>query len=389
MIDIQGLSKSFGEEEAVQNVDLTIHRGEIFSLLGPSGCGKTTLLRLIAGFEQADTGHILVDGRSMDGVPPWTRPVNMMFQAYALFPHMSVADNVAFGLKRAGMAKQAIEQRVDELLHLVEMTRFKQRRPHQLSGGQQQRVALVRSLARQPKVLLLDEPLGALDRALREKTQLELTSIQARLGVTFVIVTHDQEEAMAMSTRVAVMDKGRVLQIGTPASIYETPNSRTVAGFLGRVNIFPAQLEHAFKGARTPPEKTTPVRVRLTSTVAPRLCFESSRELQFDSVASVAIRPENIFLSGTKRTDKTTAVASGRKASAAAAAPTGERANHFIGTIVKALYSGATVSYLVAVDGMPEPVYVSRPAYEDASGLQQGAEVRASFDKSHVMMLPD
>ncbi len=379
MIEIQGLSKSFGEEEAVQNVDLTIHRGEIFSLLGPSGCGKTTLLRLIAGFEQADTGHILVDGRSMDGVPPWTRPVNMMFQAYALFPHMSVADNVAFGLKRAGMAKQAIEQRVDELLHLVEMTRFKQRRPHQLSGGQQQRVALVRSLARQPKVLLLDEPLGALDRALREKTQLELTSIQARLGVTFVIVTHDQEEAMAMSTRVAVMDKGRVLQIGTPASIYETPNSRTVAGFLGRVNIFPARLERSFKGAPQTPDKTSPVRARMTS--PPHLCFESSRELQCDSVASVAVRPENIFLSGTKRPDKTTA------------APTGGRvnppANHVVGTIVKALYSGATVTYLVAVDGMPEPVYVSRPAYEDASGLQHGAEVQASFDKSHVMMLPD
>jgi putrescine transport system ATP-binding protein len=223
---------------AVDRVDLAIFKGEFFSLLGASGCGKTTLLRMLAGFETPSDGRILIDGTDVTTVPPYERPVNMMFQSYALFPHMTVAGNIAFGLKQDGLPKPEIERKVKAVLDLVQMGKFTDRKPHQLSGGQRQRVALARCLAKEPKVLLLDEPLGALDKKLREQTQLELVNIQDRVGVTFVMVTHDQEEAMTMSSRIGVMNAGRIQQVGTPVDIYEYPQSRYVADFIGAANMF-------------------------------------------------------------------------------------------------------------------------------------------------------
>jgi putrescine transport system ATP-binding protein len=241
-IKVQSVSKHFGPFTAVDSVDLEIYKGELFSLLGGSGCGKTTLLRMLAGFETPSSGTIHIDGVDMTNVPPYERPVNMMFQSYALFPHMTVEGNVAYGLKRDGIPKQDITRRVDEMLAMVELTQFSKRKPHQLSGGQKQRVALARSLVKQPKVLLLDEPLGALDKRLRENTQFELMNIQEQLGVTFVVVTHDQEEAMTLSTRIAMMDAGRFMQIGTPTEIYEFPESRLIANFIGSANMFEGRV---------------------------------------------------------------------------------------------------------------------------------------------------
>ncbi|NIM40346.1 MAG: polyamine ABC transporter ATP-binding protein [Hydrogenophaga sp.] len=234
--------KRFDEALAVDEVSLSIRKGEIFALLGSSGCGKSTLLRMLAGFETPTSGRILLGGQDVAAVPPYERPVNMMFQSYALFPHLTVWENVAFGLKREGLPKAEIQQRTDEMLGLVQLTPFAKRKPHQLSGGQQQRVALARSLAKRPKLLLLDEPLGALDKKLREQTQFELVNIIEKVGVTCVMVTHDQEEAMTMASRIAIMSKGRVLQVGTPAEIYEHPVNRFVADFIGNVNLFEGKL---------------------------------------------------------------------------------------------------------------------------------------------------
>ena len=241
-IKVQSVSKNFGDFTAVDGVDLDIYKGELFCLLGGSGCGKSTLLRMLAGFENPSSGNIVIDGVNMNNVPPYERPVNMMFQSYALFPHMTVEKNVAYGLKRDGIAINEVNQRVEEMLSMVELSQFAKRKPHQLSGGQRQRVALARALVKQPKVLLLDEPLGALDKRLREQTQYELMNIQEQLGVTFVVVTHDQEEAMTLSTRIAVMDNGRFQQIGTPTEIYEFPNSRHVATFIGNANMFEGRV---------------------------------------------------------------------------------------------------------------------------------------------------
>lgn len=241
-LKIEGVSKTFGTFQAVRDVSLTIRKGEIFALLGGSGCGKTTLLRMLAGFEEPTAGRIFLDGQDMTGVPPWERPVHMMFQSYALFPHMSVAKNVGYGLKHEKMTKAERTDRVRAMLDLVQLTAFADRKPHQISGGQRQRVALARALARQPKLLLLDEPLAALDKKLREHTQFELMSIQERTGVTFIVVTHDQEEAMTLADRIAVMDRGQVQQVGGPGEVYEHPNSRFVANFLGSITQFPARV---------------------------------------------------------------------------------------------------------------------------------------------------
>ena len=281
---IEEVVKSFDGTVAVDHVNLELAQGEIFALLGSSGCGKTTLLRMVAGFERPTSGRLLLEGRDLVGLPPYERPLNMMFQSYALFPHLSVADNVGFGLKRAGMPSAEIAARVEALLTLVQLSRLAQRKPHQLSGGQQQRVALARSLARQPKLLLLDEPLGALDRKLREETRIELVHTIKQVGVTCLMVTHDQEEAMTMASRMAVMHEGRILQIGTPDEIYERPSSRFVADFIGNVNLMDVQVQ-----------SVTDRQWTLSTTDVPHLLAERWSASPSQPV-SVALRPEKIRL---------------------------------------------------------------------------------------------
>ncbi|MBA1279045.1 MULTISPECIES: polyamine ABC transporter ATP-binding protein [Pseudomonadaceae] len=242
LLKIDRVTKKFDETVAVDDVSLSIHQGEIFALLGGSGSGKSTLLRMLAGFERPTEGRIFLDGQDITDMPPYERPINMMFQSYALFPHMTVAQNIAFGLKQDGLAKAEVEERVNEMLALVQMTQYAKRKPHQLSGGQRQRVALARSLAKRPKLLLLDEPMGALDKKLRSRMQLELVQIIERVGVTCVMVTHDQEEAMTMAERIAIMHLGWIAQVGSPMDIYETPASRLVCEFIGNVNLFDGEL---------------------------------------------------------------------------------------------------------------------------------------------------
>ncbi|MCD8521849.1 MAG: ABC transporter ATP-binding protein [Saccharospirillaceae bacterium] len=238
IVRIDKVTKTFGSTYAVDEISLNIHRGEFFSLLGASGCGKTTLLRMLGGFETPTSGRIYIDGQDVTDVPPYLRPINMMFQSYALFPHMNVAQNIAFGLKQERMPSALIRERVAEMMALVQIEKLATRKPHQLSGGQRQRVALARALAKHPKILLLDEPLGALDKKLREHTQFELVNIQERLGITFIIVTHDQEEAMTMSSRIALMHDGRIEQVDAPRRMYEFPATRYAANFIGSVNLF-------------------------------------------------------------------------------------------------------------------------------------------------------
>jgi putrescine transport system ATP-binding protein len=248
LVRIERVTKKFDETVAVEEVSLTINKGEIFALLGGSGSGKSTLLRMLAGFERPTDGRIFLDGQDITDLPPYERPINMMFQSYALFPHMSVADNIAFGLKQDKMPKAEIDARVEEMLKLVHMSQYAKRKPHQLSGGQRQRVALARSLAKRPKLLLLDEPMGALDKKLRSQMQLELVEIIERVGVTCVMVTHDQEEAMTMAQRIAIMHLGCIEQIGSPVDVYETPTSRLVCEFIGNVNLFDGQVVEDAEG---------------------------------------------------------------------------------------------------------------------------------------------
>jgi putrescine transport system ATP-binding protein len=301
LLEIDAVSKSFGPVAAVDGVSLSVGEGELFALLGPSGCGKTTLLRLVAGFELPDSGRILIDGSDMTQVPPYRRPVNMMFQSYALFPHLDVAGNIAFGLKQEGMERRRREARVAEMLALVQMADYARRRPHELSGGQKQRVALARALAKMPKLLLLDEPLAALDRKLREETRLELTRIQERVGTSFVFVTHDQEEALGLASRIAVMERGRIAQIGAAAEIYERPASRFVAGFVGAVNLFEGRLvaapgTPALGGGR-------PGINALTLAVAgidQPLPLPGDIDLPEGAEAALAVRPEKLLLSSVR-----------------------------------------------------------------------------------------
>jgi putrescine transport system ATP-binding protein len=247
-IVIESISKSFGSFTAVDGINLRIYKGEMFALVGGSGCGKTTLLRMLAGFTGPTAGRILIEGVDMTHVPPYERPVNMMFQSYALFPHMSVAQNVGYGLRRLKLEESQRAKRIEEALEMVQLGPMAKRKPHQLSGGQRQRVALARALIRRPKVLLLDEPLSALDKKLREQTQFELMNIQFQVGITFVFVTHDQDEAMALSTRIAVMNRGQVVQVGTPSEIYEFPHNRFVADFIGTTNLFEGTIDGGSPG---------------------------------------------------------------------------------------------------------------------------------------------
>ncbi len=285
-IRVENVTKRFGTFVAVNNVTLKVFKGEIFCLLGGSGCGKTTLLRMLAGFEQPSSGAVYIDGQDMAGIPPYERPVNMMFQSYALFPHMSVAGNVAFGLEQEKIKREEINRRVAEILDIVKLGEYAKRKPHQLSGGQRQRVALARALVKRPKLLLLDEPLGALDRKLREHTQFELLSIQEKLGVTFVVVTHDQEEAMTLSSRVGVMNRGEIVQVGTPRQIYEFPASRFVADFIGSVNLFEGQLTE---------DEQDHVRVKCEELNAP-VYVDHGMSAPPLALCWVAVRPEKIVL---------------------------------------------------------------------------------------------
>ncbi len=318
-IQIENVTKRFGDFVAVNNVSLKIYQHEIFCLLGGSGCGKTTLLRMLAGFEPPTSGRILIDGKDMADTPPYERPTNMMFQSYALFPHMSVAKNVAFGLEQEKLPKGEITARVDEILEIVKMREYAGRKPHQLSGGQRQRVALARALAKRPKLLLLDEPLGALDKKLREQTQFELINIQERLGVTFVVVTHDQEEAMTLASRIGVMNRGEIVQVGTPSEIYEFPGTRFVADFIGSVNMFEGQLI-----------EDLPDRVRISSGELGGVVYvDHGISAAPGSAVWAAVRPEKINISRS--------------------APADTRENCVAGVVKEIAYMGDLSIYLVRI----------------------------------------
>ena len=286
-IQIEKVTKKFGDFIAVNNVSLDIFKGELFALLGGSGCGKTTLLRMLSGFESPTEGRVLIDGQDMTNVPPYERPVNMMFQSYALFPHMTVEQNVGYGLKHEPLTDAGRKDRVKLMLDLVQLSQFAGRKPHQLSGGQRQRVALARALAKQPKVLLLDEPLGALDKKLREHTQFEIMNIQEKTGITFVVVTHDQEEAMTLSTRISVMDKGFIRQTGTPTEIYEYPRTKFVADFIGSINQFEGLVKSV----------TNDKAIIACAGWAGDIIVDRDASVEINQKVSVAVRPEKISIS--------------------------------------------------------------------------------------------
>ena len=361
-VRIDRVTKRFGNHAAVQDVSLDIRKGEIFCLLGASGCGKTTLLRMLAGFETPSSGHIWIDGVDVTRVPPYERPVNMMFQSYALFPHLSVENNVAFGLRQDGLPAAEIRDRVAQMLAMVELKGYEKRKPHQLSGGQRQRVALARALVKRPKLLLLDEPLGALDRKLRERTQFELVALQEQLGVTFVIVTHDQEEAMTLATRIGVMASGEILQVGAPTEVYEYPNSRFVADFIGSVNLFDGQLideepDHVRIGC---PDIEHPVYVDHGISASP------------ESQVSVALRPEKISLSRERPADLT------------GARPGENRAS---GVVTEVAYLGEVSRYLITLDS-GRRVRVSQPnLYRHADRIAWDERVWLSWEASAPVVL--
>jgi putrescine transport system ATP-binding protein len=356
-VEIERITKSFGDFKAVDDVSLKVYKGEIFCLLGASGCGKTTLLRMLGGFETPTSGRILIDGEDMSRVPPYERPVNMMFQSYALFPHMSVEQNVAFGLKQDRLPKHEIQERVATMLDLVKMGAYAKRKPHQLSGGQRQRVALARSLVKRPKLLLLDEPLGALDKKLREHTQFELISLQDKLGVTFIVVTHDQEEAMTLASRIGVMNHGEIVQAGTPSEIYEFPSSRFVADFVGSVNMFEGKLI-----------EDEPDYVRIGSPELGATIYVSHGiSAPPGAVVWAALRPEKIFMS--------------------TAAPEGGADNVVRGAVQDIAYLGDLSIYLVKLP-TGKVVRVTQPntsRHAEAIGWDQ--QVYLSWDASSPVVV--
>jgi putrescine transport system ATP-binding protein len=358
-IEIRGLVKRFGALTAVDNVTLTVNRGELFSLVGSSGCGKTTLLRALAGFVRPDAGQIVIGRRDMAPLEPYERPVNMMFQSYALFPHMSVADNIAFGLKREGLERGEIRRRVGEALELIQMSQYARRRPHQLSGGQRQRVALARAVVKRPQVLLLDEPLSALDKKLRENTQFELVSIQERIGITFVMVTHDQEEAMTMSSRIAVMSEGRIVQIGSPSEIYDRPANRFVADFIGTINLIEGEQVADAGGTAT-----------LRCDGLKTMLVAASIGAKTGAALNLGIRPERIVL--------------------AAIGQTLAADNQLEGRVVGSAFIGDRRIYQVAVDGDPSgaPLKVSAPnRMAGAAYFDRGDRVRLGWSRADGQLL--
>ena len=363
---IENITKSFGDFTAVDNVSLDVQRGEIFCLLGGSGSGKTTLLRMLAGFERPTSGRLLLDGVDLSDVPPYERPVNMMFQSYALFPHMSVEKNIAFGLEQERLGKDEIKRRVGEILEIVQMGGFAKRKPHQLSGGQRQRIALARSLVKRPKLLLLDEPLGALDRKLREHTQFELLNIQKQMGITFIVVTHDQEEAMTLSTRMGVMNHGRIVQVGSASDIYEYPATRFVADFIGSVNLFEGTVQ-----------EVSAQRLRIRSEeLGCIICAD--REVACSAAAKVwtAVRPEKISMT--------------REPPAGAPGPGGEPENTCHGTVRQIAYMGDISVYLVDLPG-GRAVRVTLPndTRDYESRIGRGEAVHLSWDTGSPVVLTE
>ncbi len=348
-LQIDGVTKRFGSTIAVDAVDLAVRRGEFFSLLGPSGCGKTTLLRMIAGFEYPDSGDILVEGQRITDTPPNLRPSNMVFQSYAIFPHLNVFDNIAYGLRKDRLKRAALDRRVNDALAMIKLEGFGARRADELSGGQRQRVALARALVRRPKVLLLDEPLGALDKRLREAMQIELRQLQKSVGITFVFVTHDQEEALSMSDRIAVMSGGKVLQVASPRELYEAPNCREVADFIGEINFFDGVVAGQSGGMAqidAPP---------LGRIAAPATKAAGAKVL-------VALRPEKIALS----------------------------AQGVPGTIAAAAYLGERSHYAVTVAGRSAPIAVAAQnvAKSATQGHAPGDTVHLSWSPEAVVVLP-
>ena len=359
LVEIAGVTKRFGAVTAVDDVSLSIAPGEFFALLGPSGCGKTSLMRLIAGFETPDAGRVLIGGRDMAGVPPHRRSVNMLFQSYALFPHMSVEENIAFGLVQDRLPRHEIGERVLEMLRLVQLDGMSARRPDQLSGGQRQRVALARALAKRPSLVLLDEPLAALDRKLREDTQFELMRVQRELGTAFLIVTHDQDEAMVMANRIAVMRAGRIEQVGAPREIYDAPMSRWVSGFVGEINIFEAKIESSGEA----PEMLN------QGLAEPRICRlfliddGMARDLPCEEAlvpgqeVALAVRPEKIALT-----------------------PCDQGEHGLVGTVSDIAFRGETVLYRVQLRSgrIVRATRINEPG--EGSAIARGDHVRVSFE---------
>jgi putrescine transport system ATP-binding protein len=367
LLRIDAVVKKFGAFRAVDGLSLDIRAGEFFALLGPSGCGKTTLLRMLAGFETPDEGRILLDGKDIAQVPPHERPVNMMFQNYALFPHLNVRDNIAFGLKRARMPRAEIKTRLAEMVALVKLEGLEKRKPDQLSGGQRQRVALARSLARRPQVLLLDEPLAALDKKLRESTQLELMELQRRLGLTFIIVTHDQEEAMTVAGRIGVMDAGRLEQVATPRELYEAPRSRWVAEFVGDINLFEGQIEPRESG-----RLTMAPRLAIVTRDAGTVFVAEPRQPIAKTSVCVAIRPEKIRLSsrGPVSSDNTRAI------------------NRLEGVVTDVGYLGGVTTYKVKLDsGAVLRSSMANTARLDLDAYSPGQRVVAWFSPEDCVVL--
>ncbi len=357
MIAIDGLTRRYGAFTALDRATIDIRQGEFFSLLGPSGCGKTTLLRLIGGLDHADAGTIAIDGKPMDGLPANRRPTNMVFQSYAIFPHLNVRENVAYGLRRLRLDRAEEARRIEEALLQVSLAGFGERRAHELSGGQRQRVALARALVLRPKVLLLDEPLSALDKKLREQMQVELRRLQQAVGITFVLVTHDQYEALAMSDRIAVMFGGRIAQIDAPKEIYQRPATREVASFLGGMNMIEAQV--AGENATTLTLET-----RGFGTVRTR---RPARLTRADGAVTVGIRPERLRILWD-----------------------GETADRQIeGRVVERHYFGEITHLMVAVDGLEAPLSVSETNDFGADDLPVGAAVRLTYDPDALIALSD
>ncbi|NBX43928.1 MAG: ABC transporter ATP-binding protein [Gammaproteobacteria bacterium] len=356
-VKIESLSKHFAETVAVSDVSLSVGRGEIFCLLGGSGCGKTTLLRMLAGFERPTAGRILIDGMDMADVPPNRRPVNLMFQSYALFPHMSVFQNVAFGLEQERVSRTEIDRRVREMLDAVKLEGLAGRKPQQLSGGQRQRVALARALVKRPKLLLLDEPLGALDKKLREHTQFELVALQRQLGITFVVVTHDQQEAMSLATRIGVMNQGRIVQVGTPDEIYESPATRFVADFIGSVNIFEGHIGNSGEGGLI--AHCGALQIPLPSRVA----------MPDGTRLALALRPEKIRLQRQSDTG----------------AQVGQR-----GTVEEVGYLGESSHYRVRLDdGTPLRVDVVNHRRDASQRIQRAERVTLTWSADDLIVLTD